>query len=369
MIFEPVGLGFNKKDFTKDEEIALNKQFTKLLHSVHTEIKGETCFYCGKRVSSFCESHFVPKFCLNNISINGRVSGYNAILGLPSMGTSIGKEAPGIGEAGTFRIICRDCDSTIFRDYENPENYSAEKQPSQKILAEIAMKDYLKFVYKRMFELEMSRQARSLCDDNSLFGHYAKRKIEIEEPVQALDLKAYTSCFMRAKKHCEKGSSGYYVVYYRILDYVAPVAVQSPVTLSIDIEGGVVNNIYNQDPSFNPTDIHVCVFPLKDKTVVLLFIDDGDKHYRRFYKQLRKLSAEDQLGVINYIIFLYCEDYFLAKEISSIVDVSQLKEVAETTPVIVSSTPIDNALQISAQYSLANWKRIPNLLSEAYKIR
>ena len=84
---------------------------------------------------------------------------------------------------------------------------------------------------------------------------------------------------------------------------------------------------------------------------------------------------EDQKAVVDilceadYIIFLYCEDYFLAKEISSIVDMSQLKEVAETTPVIVSSTPIDNALQISAQYSLANWKRIPNLLSEAYKIR
>ena len=135
--------------------------------------------------------------------------------------------------------------------------------------------------------------------------------------VKSLDLKAYTSCFKRAKKCYQKGSTGYYIVYYQLLDYVAPIAVQSPIPLSIDIEGGVINNIFNQDPSYNPTDIHVCVFPLKDKTAVLLFIDDGDKNYRKFYKQLRKLNDDEQLGVINYIIFLYCEDYFLAKGISS----------------------------------------------------
>ena len=369
MIFEPVGLGFSKNDFTKDEEIALNKQFTRLLHSVQAEVKESTCFCCGSPVSSFCNSHFVPKFCLENIGADGKVTGYNAILGLPSMGVAAGKEEPGIGEAGTFQIICRECDSTVFQDYENPANYYRSAQPTGKMLAEIAMKDYLKFIYKRKVELEMSKRAVELCNDDSLFGYYIKRKSEMSLQVKSLDLKAYTSCFERAKKCYQKGSTGYYIVYYRLLDYVAPIAVQSPIPLSIDIEDGVINNIYNPSPTYNPTDIHVCVFPLKDKTAVFMFIDDGDKHYRKFYKQLRKLSADEQLGVINYIIFLYCEDYFLAKDISDRVDLSMLKETAAMTPVIWSATPIINASQTSAQYTLSNWSKIPNLLSEKYKVR
>lgn len=369
MFFEPVGLGFSKNDISKDEEIALNKQFTRFLHSVQAEIKDETCFCCGKPTSSFCDSHFVPRFCLENIGIEGRVTSYNAILGLPSMGVAMGKEEPGIGEAGTFRIICRDCDNTIFQDYENPENYCVGTLPTQKMLAEIAMKDYLKFIYKRKLELEMYRAATDLLNDNSPIGHYAKKKHDVEVPIKSLDLAAYISCFERAKKHYQKGTSGYYLVYYRLLDYVAPIAVQAPITLSIDIEGGVVNNIYNKDPTFNPTDIHVCVLPLKEKTAVIMFIDDGDKTYRKFYKQLRKLPQDEQLGVINYIIFLYCEDYFLAKDISNSVDLSQLKEIAALTPVIWSTTPINHASQVSEKYTLAKWSSIPNLLSERYKVR
>ncbi len=369
MIFEPVGLGFSKNDFSKEEEIALNKQFSRLLHSVQAEIKDTTCFCCGKPVSSFCNSHFVPRFCLESIGVDGKVTGYNAILGLPSMGVAMGKEALGIGEAGTFRIICRDCDSTLFQDYENPDNYSVGKQPSQKMLTEIAIKDYLKFIYKRKIELEMYRQAVDLCNDASPMSRYAKKKHDAEVPVKTLDLKAYTSCFERAKKCYKKGAAGFYLVYYRLLDYVVPVAVQSPITLSIDIEGGVVNNIYNPDPTYNPTDIHICVFPLKEKTAVLMFIDDGDKNYRKFYKQLRRLSPDEQLGVINYIVFLYCEDYFLAKDISDRVDLAQYKEIAAITPTIWSSTPIVSASQISSQFTLSKWSSIPNLLSEKYKVR
>ena len=369
MFFESVGFGFDKNVLSREEEIELNKKFTKQLHSVQEELKDNTCFCCGKHISSFCDSHFVPRFCLENIAISGMVTGYNAILGLPSMGVSAGKEAPGIGEAGTFRIICRDCDSTIFQDYENPDNYSDGKHPTQKMLSEIAMKDYLKFIYKRKLEIALSKRTVELCNDNSIFSAYVKKKHDVEVPIKTLDLRAYTHCFERAKMSCQKGLTCYYTVFYKLLDYVAPIAVQSPIPLSIDIEGGVINNIFNQDPSYNPTDIHVCVFPLKDKTAVLMFINDGDKNYRKFYKQLRNRSLDEQLGIINYIIFLYCEDYFLAKDITNRVDLSTFKEVAEMTPVIWSSAPINNATQISAQYTLSNWSRIPNLLSEKYKIR
>lgn len=48
----------------------------------------------------------------------------------------------GVNESGTFRLICRTCDSKIFSDYENPNNYV--NKPTSKMLAQIAMKNYFK---------------------------------------------------------------------------------------------------------------------------------------------------------------------------------------------------------------------------------
>ena len=35
----------------------------------------------------------------------------------------------GVIKAGTFHLICNDCDSKIFSDYENPDNYSKQLVP------------------------------------------------------------------------------------------------------------------------------------------------------------------------------------------------------------------------------------------------
>ena len=153
MFFERLGYGIDKYSIPKNIEIFLNKKMSQTISEVKNSIKEETCFYCGKQVSSFCKSHNVPRFCLENIGIDGEVSGLNAILGLPQMGISIGKEHLGISEAGTFKLICRECDSQIFKEYENPNNYISINPPSQKMLAEIAMKNYLKFISKKNLKL------------------------------------------------------------------------------------------------------------------------------------------------------------------------------------------------------------------------
>lgn len=59
----------------------------------------------------------------------------------------------GIREAGTFQLICRECDSVIFQEYENEDNY--KKEPNGMMLAQIAMKNYLKAISKRLNELEI----------------------------------------------------------------------------------------------------------------------------------------------------------------------------------------------------------------------
>ena len=73
----------------------------------------------------------------------------NTLIDLPFMG-----DEKGINEAGTFQLICRDCDSKIFREYENPEAY--RDIPSSQMLAQIAMKNYLLMICVYLLIISLS---------------------------------------------------------------------------------------------------------------------------------------------------------------------------------------------------------------------
>ena len=77
-----------------------------------------------------------------------RKRNYNTIIDLPIL-----KADKGVNEAGTFHLICRECDGKIFQDYEEPLNY--EDMPTIKMLAQIDMKNNLKFISKRLMEKEL----------------------------------------------------------------------------------------------------------------------------------------------------------------------------------------------------------------------
>lgn len=370
MVFERIGQGIDRGSIPRDLEIELNKRMSQTMSEVRAETKADVCFHCGKPVTSFCNSHNIPRFCLENIGVDGRVTGPNAILGLPSMGVSIGKESIGISEAGTFRIICKECDSKIFQEYEDPTNYFEQVPPTQKMLAEIAMKNYLKFISKRKLEIAIAGKVLKQCPTQGIEAHFIKLECETRLKTSKIDLEAYINEYNRAKKFANKNdSNGFYVIYYRLLNYVVPVAVQAPIAVSIDLEGGIINNIFNMDPEYRLADLHLCVFPLKTQTAIIMFIAQGEKRYRNFYKQFRKHNENEKLGIINYLVFLYCEDYFLSKEIQSVVDLNQLKDIANLTPVAWSTNSVTPTGALAKEFTLSKWNCIPNLLSESYKVR
>lgn len=370
MIFDRVDKGYSKGSIDPIEEIELNKKMSRKMSEVRAAIKSGECLYCKRKVSSFCNSHNIPQFCLENIGNNGELLGPNAIYGLPKMGVSIGKENPGIKESGTFNIICRECDSSIFQDYENPENYLLGKTPTQRMLTQIALKNHLKYIYKRKLEIEIAKQSLKMIRPINLQSAIMIKEFSARAHISEIDLISYKKDFEKDKNYLETGKgSGYYLFYYKLLNYVAPIAIQTPIVVSIDLDGNVVNDVFNMDPKYEPTELHLCVFPQKNTTAVFLFIENGDKKYSRFRKQFQKLDEVSKLGVINYLIFLYSEDYFMAKDIKTKVDLSALNEIANRTPVIWNTSPIRDTHVLSEQFNLSNWECIPNLLSEQYKLR
>lgn len=346
----------NELSGSVNENLYYRKKINDLIAEGRRLTKGNQCMFCGKEVNSFCNSHSLPAFCLKNISHIGEVYSVNILIGF-----SVSDVDKGVKQAGTFRCICRECDSKIFSEYENPENYKSKL--TSKMIAQIAMKNYLRQIGKKIEEIGLYKTAlKDIGVNNNLLQH----QLRITEN----DMQEYKGKFKKAKRIVNKGwENEYYLFYSKKLDYVTPVAFQGLVTLITDLQGNIVNNIYNMDTGYHIQDLHICVFPLKDTTQIILFVDSESKRYRKFIKEFNRLEITQQLAIINYIIFLYSEDVFISKKIpQNIIDDEELVSVSKQTYYAMAVPGTNVIEEVIKEYDLNKSNKIPNLLSEEFKI-
>ena len=353
-----IGLENDESKIINSDIIGYKKQMNKFLSKAHKLSKAEKCIYCGKKTTSFCNSHSIPAFSLRNIATNGELFHSNALVNFPLLDFD-----KGVNKAGTFQLICRECDSKIFQEYEEPNSY--ENEPTSQMIAQIAMKNYLKEISKRVNEYAMF----------DILKEHTAEAIDLADymqDIQNMDLNEYKEGFEKAKRLSKKKWSGeYYVFYYQKLNYVVPIAFQSSITLAVDLDGQIVNDIYYENSKYRMEQFHICVFPLKDSSIVMMFVDSKYKRYRNFYKKFNKLSFEEKLSIVNYIIFLYSEDIFFSKELpSDILQNENLINASRQTGIALTDNPFINVIEKAKEvYDLSKNNNIPNLLSEKYKIR
>lgn len=341
----------------KDDIINASKAINDLIKDSRVLAKPTKCYYCDEPCDGFCNSHTLPASCLRNIAQKGKVFYSNSILDLPTL-----KDDKGINESGTFHLICRDCDSKIFQAYENPDNY--DEIPTTKMLAQIDMKNNLKNISKRLIELEMYRLM------SQRIGMSAKW-VDANSTVSKLDLAEFKNSFSRAKKRDIKPFSGdYYIGFYEKLPYVTPIAFQGTIALIFDLEGNVINNIYNSDAKYKIKNVGVCIFPLEKSSIVMLFVDKDNTRYSKFFRQLRKLDLENQLSIINYIIFSYSEDYFLSPNLDK-ETLNKLMSLSGKTPEMIGFYPTTVFEQLEGIREIFDYSErfsVPNILSDKYAL-
>ena len=118
--------------------------------------------------------------------------------------------------------------------------------------------------------------------------------------------------------------------------------------------------------------IHISVFPLKSTSAILLFIEDGVKRYRKFYRSLRKLPKDDQLAAINYLVFSYTENVFMNPTTHKELRKNDLfMDMCRKSTDFRSHTPfpLDDPLEAAVkEFSLSKRNDIPNLLSRDYAL-
>lgn len=312
-LLESIDLLFDSNQAT----IKNKKQFNNIIKSAQVMAKPNHCILCKKMVAGFCNSHTVPRYILENLSINGQLLYSNTLIKLPLLHDDIA-----INRAGTFHIICHECDRITFRDYEDPNNYSYS--PTQKMLAEIALKNHLKMLSKRQVEIELFNNN---LFKNSMVQEDHKKTLEVKE----MDKHEYLEGIMYAKKVIDKDTNGYYLIDYIELNYVVPIAFQGCIAMISGFDNDLINDIYNNNNKYKIQNLHICIFPFKNCTRIFLFIEDGDSRYSSFYKKYKKMSVTQKLQVINFLVFKYSEEWYASYKVKAILNNPSLKKIVGQT--------------------------------------
>ncbi len=332
--------------------IQSRRQINDFLKDCRLEAKPEKCLICGKKTTRFCNSHSIPKMILKIIAKEGIVLQANELMGLATVDVE-----KGINSAGTFQFICNDCDSRLFQHYENPECLGQEVL-SDCLLAEIALKDVLQVLCKRSVEQELFKKASK---DSRISG------TEVMLEAQSLDVRDFME-EMRLLQSITVNDFGMFkLMCHMVLPYTVPIAVQSGMVITKDLEGNVINDIYDFSPEIRIQTAHIAVFPFADKTIVLMFYHRRDKNYRGLMHQFNCLSDDDKLCYINYLVFKYTENYYFSPLVKGVLSTNKrlvdLARENDESP----NLGFANDLQ-RLQYKPVEMKEIPNLLSKEFAI-
>lgn len=337
------------------DTIELRKKVNKLLSDARNAAKPNKCILCGENQTSFCNSHSVPQFSLRNISDNGKVLQASALMGIDVVDIE-----KGVSNSGTFHFICNRCDGTFFQDYENEQNLKSK--PSDRMLAEIAVKDFLLQLSKRTQEerlhKELQRQFNVYTNPENLAG------------ITGLDVRDFNEELSFHKGIVDNNlSGGYQILFWKVVPYKVPIAVQSAIALPRDIEGNEINNVFEMSEAIRMQSMHLVILPLQEESVILAYYHKRDKLYRKLRNQINSSSEQKVLQFLNYVIFAYTENYFISKAIKTTIitdkKLSLLGQENNGNPNMGFLGP-DNYFGIG--YQPVKMDEIPNFLSAEWAV-
>lgn len=294
-------MNFNIND--KDFSIWLSENISDIEDNYYKNATQNRCYLCGKPCSSFCNSHSIPQFVLENLSDNGMYSNYSDAADIDILKHFTGKK-----KAGTFEIICRDCDSSFFADYEKKEIYNDLTKPlSEKVLAKIAIKNYLYAISKANYELSHFMAIYDYTKENKPeFLTYITNTAEISMKSSCKKLQMYENNYHYDKYYGDKNIPVYEILEQIELPYTVPIALQLAIPVYKGLSGEDIN-VFTDGVLYM---LHVCIFPLENKSLILLFAHSTNDKYKTFKTDINKLSLNEKLSIINYIIFQYSEDFY-----------------------------------------------------------
>lgn len=336
--------------------IEIKRKISKIVQEARKNSKPQKCLLCDKDLAGLCNSHSVPRFVLKNISENGKVAQATKIMSYEDL--DIFEFEKGINNSGTFKYICHNCDNEFFKNYESEEALLGDI--SDRMLAEIALKNELINISKRSQEIELYN-----LFENRIIGFDLLKKQHF------LDLRDFHEEVNVHKREIKNNTKGaYQILYKELLPFVVPIATQVAVTLQTDMYGYPVNNVYDFRSDVKMQDFHLLIFPLEKASLILAFYHKKNKKYRSLRHQFNSESAEKVKEFLNYIIFAYTENYFINKNTCDVImqdnKLSQLSKELFQQPNFGMDS--DYSL-LFGDYIPVKSDEIPNLLLKEWAIK
>ena len=347
-------------ELSKEQVIEVRKVLGRYIKNATTKSRHKKCMLCDKP-GGFCNSHTIPRFCLENIAWNGKLNSFNTL-----MDSELLSKDSGLNNAATFHIICKPCDNSVFQDYEKAEVY--DTAPSETALNQIVLKNSLRDIYKHEMEIELFEASKQMMKEKQpLLSFLVAPMVDAQIKARMRDTKECYEIFRRAKGYLSDPESWLRVVSYDKLDYTVPIAFQGMVALVTGMNGEVINDNFNHKRNYKIEYLHLAVFPLKGSTAVMLFLDSENKRYAMFEKHITETTLQKRLEIINRIIVLYAEDYFLSKKLDE-ETLKNLEGTAQTLQDMLTTNPTKSLRNAVKDYDLRRDICIPNLFLKDYAV-
>ena len=340
----------------EDAIIEFKKFRQSIKREARIEAKPDACRLCGKHLTSFCNSHTLPKLSLKQIAVNG------IVLTAYGLTNPLLEREIGVNKTATFHTICRDCDNQFFADYENPDAYI--DRPSQKMLGQIATKTYL--------------YAQDKVANELATYHIGSNRFNYDDPhesVRGIDRLENEDYLKQAIQCAKRGNALYSLMLFERLDYVVPVAFHGKLDIISDFEGNVINNLHAQNPSYRIEPLHICVFPLKDASAVIAFHGAKAKRFKGLSRQLSSLNRDDRLCAILKLMLAYSEEVYFSPAINSeALESDAMKKIMamnidENAYIFATGARRQTLIQVAAnRYAIQILPDIPNLLAPMYAL-
>ena len=274
-----------------------SRKASRFLKEARNKAKRDYCALCKAKISSFENSHSIPRSILHNIAEQGWLYSFEQVAGTE-------KDPIGVGKSGTFYLLCRKCENEYFRHYENMQQLT--ERPTDLLMAEIALKDSLLQLYNSLVEKEVYRL---LLEQNPKDKYYSNRVSVVELDIANFD--ENTSFYKRIIDNNEQG--GFQLLYWKLLPYKIPVAIQSQIPLATDPYGNTINNNYNY--SKRTESLHLVAFPLPNQSVIMAFYHKRDRKYKKVKNLFKRLTNDEILAYLNYIALKSTSNIFFSERI------------------------------------------------------
>lgn len=330
------------------------KKFSFLYKEARQRAKRNHCALCQTPITSFERSHSIPRAILNNIANQGWLTTFEQAVGIE-------EQPAGIRKAGTFFLLCYKCEHKFFNHYEDLQQL--KEKPSDILLAEIALKNSLFQLYDSMIE----KQAFSiLSEEYPNIDYYSNRILVVERDITCFE--ENISFYQKLVDNEDQGC--FQLLYWKLLPYSIPIAIQAQIPIGIDPYGNKINNNYDY---FERTEsMHYAAFPLQNQSIILAFYHKRDKKLRVVRNLFKRLSNQEILKYLNYIALGSTSNIYFSQKIEPILDSMELRKLLME----FNGLPdFGNCVQswkqfdfVKTHYGIPQMEDIPCFLDKTYSI-